>query len=78
MDRQEGDTRQYVVYTLDEDANPVHFLGVADSVDEAEMEMNRWWKAFYEERKTTPENYGGVSLQHVSNFEQWEDGPNAE
>ncbi len=70
----ESRNRQYVVYTLDEDANATHFLAVEDNSDDAEETMNKWWKAFRSGEKQKPRDYGGVSFSHVAEWERWEDG----
>lgn len=71
---QDTGDRQYVVYTLDEDANAIHFLAVEDSSDAAQETMEKWWKAFRNGDKQKPRDYGGVSFSHVSKWERWEDG----
>jgi len=70
----ESGDRQYVVYTLDEDARATHFLSVEDSSDAAQETMEKWWKAFDSGEKQKPREYGGVSFSHVADWERWEDG----
>ncbi|ELY68901.1 hypothetical protein [Natrinema versiforme] len=63
----------YVVYTLDEDLKPGHFLAVVDS-DELEDAMGKWWKAFHTGEKEPPKNYNGISHRPVAQFDRWADG----
>lgn len=68
---------KHVIYTMDEDCKPCHFLAVADSWEGAQDEMDRWWKAFAYGEKAKPENYNGISHRLVADFDRWvEDASN--
>ena len=63
---------KHVVYMIDEDGEPLpKFLAVCDDADERDEEMERWWKAFHNGEKATPENYGGISHAPVAEFDDW-------
>jgi len=67
---------KYVVYTLDEDAKPGHFLEVCEGVGEVREAQNKWWKAFHNGEKETPKNYNGISMRPVADFDRWNEGDN--
>ena len=62
---------QYVVYTMDGDGKPDHFLSVEEDAEDATEEMNRWWLAFRNGEKVTPNGYDGVSFRPVADFDRW-------
>lgn len=72
--RQEEAGSRWVVYALDDDGKPTHFLGVCDDAEEATETMDKWWKAFRTGEKAEPRDYGGVSKRPVATFEEWGDG----
>jgi len=64
---------KYVVYIMDDETSKPtsHFLSVEETSKEAENVMEKWWKAFENGEKAKPENYGGISMAPVSDFDQW-------
>jgi len=64
---------EYIVYVMDDDtAKPTgQFLAVAESVEEADELMEKWWKAFHNGEKAEPRNYGGVSHAPIAEFDEW-------
>lgn len=64
-----GETK-HVVYALDEDDKPGHFLAAVD-IDELDDIMDKWWKAFRNGEKQKPKEYNGISHRPVSDFERW-------
>ena len=73
---QNNDTERpsYVVYTLDNDLKPAHFLEIVDSHDDLGDAMDKWWKAFHTGEKAEPKNYNGISHRPVAKFDRWADG----
>ena len=69
---------KWVVYTIATSINDSmgRVLGVANSRQEAEDLGAKWWKAFRNGEKATPEDYAGISWQPTADFEQWKEPDN--
>jgi hypothetical protein len=68
----------HVVYTLDGDVKPQHFLAVVEGgFNDIQDEITRWWKAFESGEKAKPDEYNGIGHAPVADFDRWEDGDNA-
>lgn len=70
-DKKSKNGTKWVVYTMDEDCKPAHFLAVEDSAEAAGAAMDKWWKAFRNGEKAKPKNYNGISQRPVSQFDRW-------
>jgi hypothetical protein len=65
---------QQVVYTMDEDLKPAHFLAVVDNREELEEKIKQWSRAFESGEKVKPDNYNGISHRIVADFDRWDSG----
>jgi len=63
----------YVVYVIDEArAKPTgRFLAVEETSKKACETMNKWWRAFEEDEKAKPMDYGGVTYAPIADFDEW-------
>lgn len=62
---------KHVIYTLDEQHKPAHFLAIAEDRDELQAKMGKWWKAFETGEKQEPKEYNGISHRPIADFDRW-------